>query len=248
MDHRSKWETALLQAMWDVELVKTGRDNLKAYFQHCEDQGISTGKGILAVITLLRNNPSKPRFALQTAITNLQRRTSDAPMTDAEEFAEDINTIGAEGILVSSNIQPDRSLATAVELMFGMSLALNDSAVARHSITVWEESKSVKDIIQSVFPRIGSVGVSDERQWSRTVTPIQRHKLRARYLKEHADVELEWTKHLPDHMDLDGKVLQIFELPSLLEAAHRVVDGRAVGLEQSLKKCGPQVSAIRSAC
>lgn len=250
MDRRGGWETALLQSMWGVELVGTKRDNLKAYFQHWEEQGISTdtGVGILAVVTLLRNNPSESRAALQAAIIDFRRRKTRAHAPYEEGIAEGIDPLGNGEVLMSSSVPADRLLATAVELMFGMSLAINVSAVARHSITFWEESKSIKDIIESVFPRIGSVEVNNERQWSRTVTPIQRHKLRARYLKEHADVELQWTKHLPDHLELDGKVLQIFELPSLLEAAHRVVDGRAVGLEQSLKKYSPQPLRFRNAC
>jgi hypothetical protein len=131
----------------------------------------------------------------------------------------------------------DKALATAVRVMLAIDLNVsNDQSDAlgiRESL--WEESKSLDAAIKELFP-------VDEKpeEWS---GPIKQSKLRAQYLQAHANVKIEFTTNLADHLSLDTsdspKTLQIFELASLLKLSYyQALSGTTTNLPllESLKK------------
>lgn len=77
----------------------------------------------------------------------------------------------------------------------------------------------METILGEIFP---AYDLGDEPN-----TPIKANKLRLRYLETHADVQIMWTRHLPDHLKLDigprNKILRVFELTSLLEMTYEVM-------------------------
>lgn len=57
--------------------------------------------------------------------------------------------------------------------------------------------ESLQDVFEATFPTISAHDVIEGH--------IKRSKLCARYLKDHAGIELEWTTHLPDHQSRLGQ-------------------------------------------
>lgn len=109
-------------------------------------------------------------------------------------------------------------LALAAETLLCINCRLGSEALVFGQSTLsWEEDQSLVSLIESVFPehRIRSED---------PVINIKQNKLRARYLENYADVNIEWTSNLADHLWLDirdtGKTLHIFELVCYLEASY----------------------------
>ncbi|PNP81275.1 hypothetical protein FNYG_05307 [Fusarium nygamai] len=98
----------------------------------------------------------------------------------------------------------------------------------------WGESQTLTSFIKEIFPKHT---YNDEPH-----TPFMASRLRARYLEDHADVQLEWTHHLPDHLMLNigsqTKTLWVFDLVSLLEMTYEAMkdDSWETSVEDSLKR------------
>lgn len=86
----------------------------------------------------------------------------------------------------------------------------------------WNDDQSLENFLHATFP------FDDYKDEPRT--PIKLIKLRASYLMSHADIQIEWTRNLPDHLALDvglnTKFLKVFDLASLLDMTYEVQKGK----------------------
>ncbi|KAI3321760.1 hypothetical protein HD806DRAFT_501872 [Xylariaceae sp. AK1471] len=117
--------------------------------------------------------------------------------------------------------QLDLALDVAASIMLAVHVTHDpDSIEPGRSKIQWEDAETLDAFIHKAFPEV-EVG-SDE-----PITPIKPSKLRAMYFESHADIQVQWTEHLYDHLQLstseNSKTLKVFQLPCLLEAALEVL-------------------------
>lgn len=121
--------------------------------------------------------------------------------------------------------------------MLATDLPVSSSFYSGHSAMVWEDSKSLKTIMESSLPRVRSPATSSfELSIPPHSSQIQSAKSHAKYLFDQANVEILWTTHLPDHLDLQGKKLRISELASYLELSRTLVDDSHSDFAVSLER------------
>ncbi|KAI1744984.1 hypothetical protein F4680DRAFT_403942 [Xylaria scruposa] len=82
----------------------------------------------------------------------------------------------------------------------------------------WEDLETLETFIEKAFPKVRA---------DSDVAPLKPSKLRAMYFQTHANIQLRWTEHLYDHLQLstseNSKFLKVFQLPCMLEAALEVL-------------------------
>ncbi|KAI0554385.1 hypothetical protein F4679DRAFT_525901 [Xylaria curta] len=82
----------------------------------------------------------------------------------------------------------------------------------------WENLETLENFIEKAFPQVRA---------DSDITPIKPSKLRAMYFETHANIQLQWTEHLYDHLQLltseNSKFFKVFQLPCMLEAALEVL-------------------------
>lgn len=109
---------------------------------------------------------------------------------------------------------------------------MNTTEVSGHATLVrWRDSESISNVFEHAFRIFPALQ-------SQAAISIKRSRLCARYLHDHADVEIEWTRHLPDHLELDrdGKKLRVFELVSLLEIMKESSSDGGTDMPDALKR------------
>lgn len=227
---------SLVRSMWELELDGDTEKQYGTYFQFCQLQGLDSVEELQFVVELLRKNVEIPKRVIKEAVLQMERKPeSDTPIS--EVFIPTVNEIVKERILRQA-FDIDRTIAKAVLVMLATDLAMDSNEVSGHSLTIWNDSKSLKNIIESTIPRprppISPPLDSQSPPLTSQVHPV---KLRAKYLVDYANVEIVWTRHIPDHLELEGKKLRVFELASYLELSRTVIgDEAGNSLSDSLKQ------------
>lgn len=233
----------LVQGMWGVDLDEYEERRFGAYLRFCHAQDLNPPEEILFVIDLLKRNANIPKGVLKDAILDFQKQILSGDPGDLSKISSNVLNMptmfnNAEGKVIWPKFDVDRVLAKGVLIMLATDLAMKSSSLSGHSITVWEDSKSLGSIMESTLPRLRSSTplIAFDSSMQPRVSQIQSNKLRARYLCDFAKVEIVWTKHLPDHLELEGKRLRIFELASYLELSRAVIGDSQTDLSASLAK------------
>lgn len=229
--------------MWGVELDDDGEKKYSTYLHFCQFQDLEPIEEIEFVIRLLKNNPEAPKRLLKEALDQIRE---DHTKGSAANHNFNINssmdgvsiptmTQSVNDIILRPTFNPNRVLAKAVLVMLATDLAMDSNEVSGHSLTVWNDSKSLKSIMEDTLPRLRPP--TQPAPQSPASSQIHPSKLRVRDLVDYANVEIVWTRHLPDHLELEGKKLRIFELASYLELSREATNNETgAGLADSLQQ------------
>lgn len=231
--------------MWGVELDDDAERKYSTYLRFCLVQGLESIEEVEFVIRLLKQNAEAPKRLLKEASDQIRKELAGGSAPN-QKFHSNTSTIGVSIPTMTQSINDkilhptfdfNRVLAKAVLVMLATDLAMDSNEVSGHSLTVWNESESLKTIIESTLPRLRSLPQPAYQSHTTASSQIHPSKLRVKYLVDYADVEIVWTRHLPDHLELEGKKLRIFELASYLELSRTVMNEQAgTGLADCLKQ------------
>ncbi|KAF5597642.1 hypothetical protein FPANT_4020 [Fusarium pseudoanthophilum] len=228
----------IARRLWGLDLQSSGRvDQLSAYFDHFRDQAGQLNVSMDDLFTtadILKDRPDSTRQHLRNTMTSeLGHRqstrntaTSHVPHNSAVPMPQDTTVW---------DIVIEEHIAATIRVMLAVNINLDSRTVflATPGLS-WGESQTLTSFIKETFPRHA---YNDEPH-----TPFMASRLRARYLEDHADVQLEWTHHLPDHLMLNigsqTKTLRVFDLVSLLEMTYEAMkdDPWETSVEDSLKR------------
>jgi hypothetical protein len=238
----------ILNRIWGFDLPSANRANkFKAFFEHYQSQTaeqdpvagfdsvIRTHEDVLYFVDVLKNNPNLTRNDLKKALKLMASGGLTHLPTVMPNTASPVQPLLALNEAAEPARAIDSALAMAIRIMFAINLSISPGRIlVGQSDVVWEESKSLETLIRETYP-VHDFG--DEPS-----SPIKPNKIRARYLETHADIQIVWTRHLPDHLKLDvgprNKILRIFELASLLEMTYEAISKEALQLplSDSLRK------------
>lgn len=231
--------------MWGVELDNETERKYGKYLLFCLVQGLDPIEEVEFVIGVLKMNAEAPKRVLKEALVQVRKELAGG--TTTEQRLNSITSIsgvaiptitqGVKESILYPTFDTNRALAKAALIMLATDLAMDSNEVTGHSLTVWNDSESLRSIIESTLPRLRAFTQPAYNSQSPTSSQIHPTKLRVKYLVDYADVEIVWTRHLPDHLELEGKKLRIFELASYLELSRTAMNDEAgVGLADSLKR------------
>jgi hypothetical protein len=206
----------IVEAIWGGSLGVDGKRMLTHWFNHyltettsttvlqilrpTEKSSLQTHIQLLTFIQLLKQHPCSPRKDLKILWQNGTPPTSETAL------------------------DPDRALDLTVRVMF---MAACRSSAAYNVITtgqffkpLWKEEDTLEELIERIFPRYEL----NEGGGTETIRP---DKFTAHYLYQYADVQVEWTNHLQDHLILqvtnDSKYLYVFGYAGYLETCSRTL-------------------------
>ncbi|GIJ90060.1 hypothetical protein Asppvi_009009 [Aspergillus pseudoviridinutans] len=203
---------------------------LKDYFKYYHDQvaiqdplrspgTLKTHKELFFFTDLLKQNADIPRTELTAACEMVY---GSRPYSGCVMLTEGLRNLLARCSRAGRRINFDSALALAVRVLFAVNIPSTSQPrrnrmVVGQSNLVWAGRYSLREFLDDTFPM-------SEQTLGSGLVKIKRTKLRARFLENHADIEIEWTKHLPDHLKLETtgnrKILQIFELVSFLQVSY----------------------------
>ncbi|CAJ2502334.1 Uu.00g097280.m01.CDS01 [Anthostomella pinea] len=199
-----------------------GRDNISRWHGN-----------IQYFLEAIKRNPTIPRRNLRAALRSMCSdkvtfQTGSADDSSADDTGGNVNLPFNTPLALSTTEVDDKTLDAAIAVSVKILFAVHvnpgpptGGVTVGNWETFWEDSRSLEAFIAETFP---SSDYSDE-----TNCQIIPARIRARYLENNADVRIEWTHHLPDHLKLDigfnSKVLSIFELASLLEVMYEAIEG-----------------------
>lgn len=215
---------SLVRSMWELELDRDTEKQHGAYLEFCQLQGLDPVEELGFVIALLKKNVEVPKRILKEAVLQMEHRPEINTLTSGVIIPAVKESVKAKILCPTFDI--DRAIAKAVLVMLATDLAMDSNEVSGHSLTIWNDSKSLKHIIESTLPR-PQPSVSSALDSHSPSSPIHPAKLRAKYLVDYANVEIVWTRHIPDHLELEGKKLRVFELASYLELSRTVIGDEA---------------------
>ncbi|KAJ0121940.1 hypothetical protein J7T55_002450 [Diaporthe amygdali] len=230
--------------MWGVELDDDTERKYSTYLRFCLVQGLDPIQEIEFVIGLLKKNAEAPKRVLKEALGQIQKELAGSTteqklnsITLMSGLAIPTMTQSVKDSILWPTFDINRALAKAVLVMLATDLAMDSNEVSGHSLTVWNDAESLKSIIESTLPRLRDSTHSAYQSQSPASSQIHPARLRVKYLADYADVEIVWTRHLPDHLELEGKKLRIFELASYLELSRNAMNDEAgIGLADCLKQ------------
>ncbi|KAG6364097.1 hypothetical protein INS49_005695 [Diaporthe citri] len=236
---------SLVRSMWGVELDDDTERKYRTCLRFCLVHGLDPIEEIEFVIGLLKKNAEAPKRVLKEALEQIRKELAGGDTTEQQ-----LNSITSmSGVAIPSVTQSvrdstlcptfdtNRALAKAALIMLATELAMDSNEVSGHSLTVWNDSESLRSIIESTLPRLRASTQPAYSSQSPASSQIHPTKLRVKYLVDYADVGIIWTRHLPDHLELEGKKSRIFEVASYLELSRTAMNDEAgVGLADCLKR------------
>lgn len=239
----SATKEALVQAIWGIDLTDDIDNKLAAYFCYCHEEELDVTDEALFFIELLKTYPDSSKASLKVMVENMQRVWSSESIPTALQdnwIQQPLALERARQILALPTFKvEDIAIARAVRIMLGINIAARSTEIVGNSVIIWDDTKSLRDVVEQSLPGLRQ-SIATRRSFSSTaasaVTPFDKKKLRARHLRDYARIEVVWTKHLPDHLELDGKTLRVFQLASLLEISTAVVDKSKTDLRECLKQ------------
>jgi hypothetical protein len=233
----------VLKSLWGVDsqnendsltMILDDEINLEAYFSYCHKQlkrtkdAFSSHQTLLLMEQLRRNTSLTRKQSRDIATRRLEQNETkkaeaegtDPPANEAGKETDSNNRFeylgGEEG-----ERKIDLALDVAASIMLSVHVTHDpDSIEPGRSKIQWEDAETLDAFIQKAFPQIETG--SDE-----PITPIKPSKLRALHFESYAGIQIQWTEHLYDHLQLstseNSKILKVFQLPCLLEAALEVL-------------------------
>lgn len=230
--------------MWGVELDDETERKYSTYLRFCLVQGLDPIAEIEFVVGLLKKNAEAPKRVLKEALEQIRKELAGGSTTEQKlnrltsmnGLAIPSMTQSVKDSILSPIFDINRALAKAVLVMLATDLAMDSNEVSGHSLTIWNDAESLQSIIESTLPRLRTSAQPAHYSQSPPSSQIRPTKLRVKYLVDYAEVEIVWTRHLPDHLELEGKKLRIFELASYLELSRTAMkDEAGVRLADCLK-------------
>ena len=232
MDSQRKAEILKTVCGVPEDHIKQIQRSASAYFEYYEEE-IQAGPvvahgNVLFLVQFLRRRSEKKRSQIQSELIDhckevKARPSPGEPSRSAESESASASTpeisLGLAEKLLADEHATGRFLnlvlARAVKVM--LHLNINVEPPTEYGIGIrWEATDSLRTTVNNVFP----LDMQDEDSNS---VPIKKNKLRARYLRSRAQVELVWTDTLSDHLKLytdnAPKKLYVFQYVSMLEAA-----------------------------
>lgn len=190
---------------------------------------------VMFFVDLLKSNIDVKQSALTACLDDPHRGKEEATASAQHGVALPLITNFVKARLRQTGFRKDRELSRAVRVVWAVGLLIGgQTAITGYQIKLqWKGTDSLHDVFSKQFRRVKALNLS--------TSTIKRSRLSARYLRDHVGVELEWTKHLPDHLylDRDGKKLRVFQLVSLLEMMKEALKsskGSGDDMLSSLKK------------
>lgn len=224
---------ALLQGVWGLSERDGSTENLKFYLRYCHEQARGDIDGILFVVNLLKSNTDTNQSALIASLEGLHHGIEEKIVAARYGISLPKMSGSAKSCVMQSGFRADRELSRAVRIVWATGLVIGrQTAISGLSTKLrWKDTDSLHTVFAKLFQKAKPLSSS-------ALVSIKRSRLSARYLKDHAGVELEWTSHLPDHLylDRDGKKLRVFNLVSLLEMMKGRPGALHGDLQSSLQK------------
>ncbi|KAF5604066.1 hypothetical protein FPCIR_1000 [Fusarium pseudocircinatum] len=228
----------IAEGLWGLHLQSSSRvDQFRAFFDYFQDQAgqlnVSMDHVFIAA-EILRNRPDSTRQHLRNTMTSALGHGRNTRNTARSQGQRSNGVPGPQDITTPDSVIEETIVAT-IRVMLAVNINLDSRTVFLATPGLnWGESQSLISFINETFPKHA---YNDEPH-----TPFMASRLRARYLEDHADVQLEWTHHLPDHLMLNigsqTKTLRVFDLVSLLEMTYEVMKDEPweTSVEDSLKR------------
>jgi hypothetical protein len=247
LDHKRQ----IARELWGLDLTTPKAiSKFKAFFEHHQQQvadhefkfgtkmHIQGRLGLLHLAQSLKQNPDAKRAdfisLVKTEYTAPRDGGNGCGLLEGHPSPVYDTMADSQSRTVEA-FEIDVALATLFKIMFAINLSISPGRIlVGQSGLEWKENQPFEALIQDTFPVYDS---SDEPH-----TPIRPSKLRARYLETYADIQIEWTHHLPDHLKLDighqSKILRVFYLASLLEMTYESLKDEPwhLSLRDSLKQ------------
>lgn len=228
----------IAEGLWGLQLQSPSRvDQLRAYFEHFQDQAGQLNVSMDDVFTaaeILKESPDSTRQNLRNTITSALGHGRGIRNTTTSQIQRGNGASVPQDITTRDSVIEEIIVAT-LRVMLAVNINLDSRTVFLATPGLnWGESQSLTSFLNETFPKHA---YDDEPH-----TPFMVSRLRARYLEDHADVQLEWTHHLPDHLMLNigsqTKTLRVFDLVSLLEITYEVMKDEPwdTSVEDSLKR------------
>lgn len=246
------WKREIAHRLWGLDLTSLSRtakynsffEYYQSYVAGAEQASRSRtwlqNHGILfRVILAIKANIHLTRADLRNVLEGIANGEEDSiagrPTMGAGQLSYGTLTHLTLQASVDVKSSSDLALATVIGAMFAININLSPGRIlVGQSNLEWQEDQSFETLIHETFPIFDH---SDEPH-----SPIMSNKLRARYLESYADVRIEWTRHLADHLKLDlgprTKILRVFDLVSLLEMTYETLKNEPweIPLSESLKQ------------
>ncbi|KAI0142902.1 hypothetical protein GGR57DRAFT_508502 [Xylariaceae sp. FL1272] len=212
----------ILRSLWDVGAG--GEENgvrgvnlsdeycLDAYLHYCQKQfkrlnHTVSPRHVLPIIEQLRGSISISRQEAKAKLSDSHRDDDNSPLSkdntvQDDRFDEDVT---------------ENALDVAASIILAVYITHNTNSIEPgRSKIQWHESETIEALIKKAFP----ITTASTEEPFTTVKPS---KLRALYFESHANIKIQWTEHLYDHLQLstsdESKTLKVFQLPCMLEAA-----------------------------
>ncbi|KAF4443327.1 hypothetical protein FACUT_1384 [Fusarium acutatum] len=228
----------IAEGLWGLHLQSSSRvDQLCAYFDYFQDQAGQLNVYMDDVFTaaeILKNKPNSTRQHLRNTMTSALGHGRGIRNTSRSHLQRSNGAPGPQDIENQCSVIEETIVAT-IRVMLAVNINLDPRTVFLATPGLnWGDSQSLTSFIKETFPEHA---YNDEPH-----TPFMASRLRARYLEDHADVQLEWTHRLPDHLMLNigsqTKTLRVFDLVSLLEMTYEVMKDEPweTSIEDSLKR------------
>ncbi|KAI1322740.1 hypothetical protein F5Y16DRAFT_28590 [Xylariaceae sp. FL0255] len=226
----------ILYSLWGV---KSGNENeslgstlkdeyqLDAYFSYCQKQFTRVKHPalpgqVLQLIEQLRNTKSVSRNEVKATF-------AQAVKANSRDFGLSVSDEGDEGSVkqdlstlevLCNETSLDYVVDVAASIILGVHVTHNlNSIEPGRSKIQWENGETLEDFVAKAFPQVGP-------ESNESLTPLNPNKFRAAYFEGHAEIQIQWTEHLYDHLQLStsesSKMLKVFQLPCMLEAALEV--------------------------
>jgi hypothetical protein len=236
---------SIARELWELELAGfRSPANYRVFFTHFQSQLVE-GSGTTSwsaianeffpIIRILKKNGLLTRADIRTILERAHDGQEGAESGPRDSRQYSYGTLPVLRNAATSGTYIDATLTVAIRAVFAIHINLNPSRIlVGQSEVAWRADQSFQSLIQETFPVFDC---SEEPH-----TPIKATKLRARHLENYANVKVEWTRHLPDHLKLDlgprNKILRVFDLVSLLEITYDALREEPwdLSLEDSLKR------------
>ncbi|KAF5613596.1 uncharacterized protein FSUBG_805 [Fusarium subglutinans] len=228
----------IARRLWGLDLQSSSRvDQLSAYFDHFRDQAGQLNvsmEGLFTTADILKNGPDSTRQLLRNTMTS-ELGHGQSTRNTATSHVPHNRAVPIPQNTTSWDVVIEEHIVATIRVMLAVNINLDPRTVflATPGLS-WGESQTLTSFIKETFPKHA---YNDEPH-----TPFMASRLRARYLEDHADVQLEWTHHLPDHLMLNigsqSKTLRVFDLVSLLEMTYEAMKDEPweTSMKDSLKR------------
>ncbi|KAJ4392267.1 hypothetical protein N0V93_005892 [Gnomoniopsis smithogilvyi] len=220
---RRQGRNLLATAVWDSHVDDNADAKLSAYFTWIQREfyGITTDE-LVFFVDIIRSNMTMKRSSLIQAVRLFKDSWGDQTKSVIDKDFQNPAASSVTDQLKQSLREDDSSiedqLLDAVRAVFALELARDQNTVGGVlDPTFWESHESLSDVISKSFPK---QKLRQNSQISQRAILIDSKNLAAKYLEDHANVKIQWTSNLVEHLWLQDKTLYVFDLACMLERAY----------------------------